>query len=79
MNGAFSCIKWIVMAVPLLPSLHGLLAHLDQARPGCAVREVADGSDGVVGVFPGKSTGLLDTVALVDDFTGLQITISIKL
>lgn len=64
------------MVVPLLPSLHGLLAHFNQARLGCTVREVANSSNGVIGVFPGKGAGLLDTVALVYDFTGLQIAIN---
>lgn len=55
----------------LLPSVHGLLTHLNQTSLGLAIGEVTDGSNSLVGVFLGKNTSLLNTVALVDKLTGL--------
>lgn len=51
---------------------HGLLAHVDQPRLGLAVWEVADGSHSLVGILLGQRTGLLNTVAVVDELTGLE-------
>lgn len=57
---------------PLLPAIHGLLAHLNQAGLGITVWEVADGGNGLVGVFLGQSTGLLNTITAVNELTGLM-------
>lgn len=56
---------------PLLPAIHGLLAHLNQTVLGIAVWEVADGGNGLVGIFLGQSTGLLNTIAAANELTGL--------
>jgi hypothetical protein len=56
---------------PLLSPVHGLLAHLNQTGLGITVGEVADGSNGLVGVFLGKSTGLLNTIAAINELTSL--------
>lgn len=61
---------------PLLPSFHGLFAHFNQASLSSAVRKVVDGFNGLVGIFSGQSTGLLNTVALTDKFTSLRPNIS---
>lgn len=57
---------------PLLPPVHGLLAHLNQTSLSITVGEVADGGNGLVGVFLGKSTGLLNTIATVNELTSLK-------
>lgn len=56
---------------PLLPAIHGLLAHLNQTGLGITVWEVADGGNSLVGIFLGQSTGLLNTIAAVNKLTGL--------
>lgn len=61
-----------MVQVPLLlPSAHGLLAHINQPGLGVAVREIADGCNCFVGVVLSQETGLLDTVALVDKLASL--------
>ena len=56
----------------LLPSVHRLLAHLHKTGLRFAVGEFADGCNGLVGILLGQSTGLSDTVALVNKFTSLN-------
>mgnify|MGYP000867911378 CR=1 FL=1 len=47
--------KYVYMGAqsPLLPAIHGLLAHLNQTGLGITIREVADGGNGLVSVFLG--------------------------
>lgn len=62
----------IIQEIPsLLPSLHGLLGHLDQSSLSIAVGEVTDGGHGLVGIVLGQGTGLLNAVAVVDKLTSL--------
>lgn len=56
---------------PLLPAIHGLFAHLNQTGLGITIWEVADGGNGLVSVFLGQGTGLLNTVATVNELTSL--------
>jgi len=55
----------------LLSPLHRLLAHLNQTGLRLTIGEVTNGSNGLVSVFLGQSTSLLNTVALVNELTGL--------
>lgn len=57
---------------PLLPPVHGLLAHLNQTGLSIAVWEVADGGNSLVRIFLGESTSLLHTIATVNELTGLK-------
>ena len=57
---------------PLLPALHDLGAHLEQAVLSIAFREDLECLRGAVDVFLRESAGLLDAVACNDEFAGLK-------
>jgi hypothetical protein len=65
--------KYVYMGAqsPLLPAIHGLLAHLNETGLGITVWEVTDGGNGLIGVFLGQSTSLLNTIAAVNELTSL--------
>lgn len=81
-NNAFSCYSCFVYAVPglslplysknwLLLALNRLVSHFNQPILGLAVREVGNGSNRLLGVVVGESSGLLNTVALKDQLASL--------
>jgi hypothetical protein len=62
---------------PLLPALHDLGAHLEQAVLSIAFREDLECLCGAVNVFLRKSAGLLNAVTCYDEFAGLIFFVSI--
>jgi hypothetical protein len=57
---------------PLLPALHDLGAHLEQAVLSIAFREDLECLCGAVDVLLRESAGLLNAVACNDEFAGLE-------
>ena len=57
---------------PLLPALHDLGAHLEQAVLSIAFREDLECLRGAVNVLLRESAGLLDAVACNDEFASLE-------